>query len=433
MPVGNYTHTIIVATGGTPISGSPFSLGAGVTSFTIPGLTAATTYSYTVTTTGSCTTQGGTNSTMTECPTPGTPTAVGFTGTSTSTSATLTTVGFTGVSPTPTAYVVVRSTAPLTGTPTSGVVPTVGTPALAGTSGIGDIVVASGGTATSYPQTGLVANQLYFYTVFAYNNTNCTSGPQFSVVSALNSNSLITCPPPSTITNGPVVPTTTTIPITINDNAGGGAVPVGSYTHSIIVATGGTAIPTSPYAVGAGITSFTITGLNAATTYSYTVTTTGSCTTVGGSNTINTECPTPGIPTAVGFTSTSTSTSATVTTVSFTGVSPTPTAYVVVQSIAPLTGTPTNGIIPTVGTALAGTSGAGDIVVQTGSTFISYPETNLVANQLYFYTVFAYNNTNCTSGPQFSAVSTLNSNSLITCPSASTILNRCKYETVLFL
>ena len=83
---------------------------------------------------------------------------------------------------------------------------------------------------------------------------------------------------------------------------------------------------------------------------------------------------------------------------SFTGVTPAPTGYLVLYSTSATAPTVVDG-----STYSSGSTPAGTNFVQSGTT-TSYSLTGLNPTTTYYTYVYAYNNTNCTGGPVYSAV-----------------------------
>ncbi len=127
-------------------------------------------------------------------------------------------------------------------------------------------------------------------------------------------------------------------------------------------------------------------------------------------------CTTPSAqPTALTFpTLTSTSLNG-----SFTAASPAPSGYLIVRSNSATPPTLTNGTTYAVGsTAL----GAGTLVIQGSavtSNAVSFSDSGLTSNTLYYYHIFSYNNS-CTGAPFYNSSTPL-SNSAITCAVAPTV------------
>jgi endonuclease I len=96
-------------------------------------------------------------------------------------------------------------------------------------------------------------------------------------------------------------------------------------------------------------------------------------------------------PTALTLTAAATTTNG-----NFTAPAIAPTGYLVVRSTsATLTNTPTDGTNYTVGTALGG----GTVIAKTADVF--FTDNGLMPTTTYYYFVFAFNNDNCSGGPNY--------------------------------
>ncbi len=316
-----------------------------------------------------------------------------------------------------TGYLVVytnTSTAPTS--PVDGITYTAGAAALGGT------IVSSTNT-TTFNATGLSGYTQYWFWVFGYNNTGCTSGPKYYTVSPLSNNSYTACVAPTQPTSLSLTPTPTTI--------------AGSFTPSVnadaylVVRMSTSANPTNPtngttYTAGASAlggyiesagtaTSFTSTGLTNNTQYWYTIFAYdyNSCATVAyqttaplkaNTTTLLAPCVAPTAqPTTLILTPAATSIAG-----SFTA-SGSADGYLVVRTTT--SSAPTN---PTdVTTYTAGASALGGLIIYSGSS-TSFSSTSLTAHQQYWYWVYGYNNS-CSGGPLYYTVSPLTGNSYTTC------------------
>ena len=60
---------------------------------------------------------------------------------------------------------------------------------------LGGGIILSSGASTSFSTTGLSSNTIYYFFVFSFNNTNCTSGPKYLTASPLNASQATAYPP----------------------------------------------------------------------------------------------------------------------------------------------------------------------------------------------------------------------------------------------
>ncbi|HNF02432.1 MAG TPA: endonuclease [Ferruginibacter sp.] len=101
-------------------------------------------------------------------------------------------VSYTASSPAASGYLVVRSlSATLGATPVDGTTYTVG-------QALGSGFIADNSATTSFTDNGLAANTLYYYFVFAYNNTSCSGGPAFQSANPLTGSASTLPFPPCT-------------------------------------------------------------------------------------------------------------------------------------------------------------------------------------------------------------------------------------------
>ena len=94
---------------------------------------------------------------------------------------------FTAASPAPSNYLVVRNTSGVAPSPVNTTSYTIGSTALGGTN-----VVVDNDTNTSFSDTGLTANTLYYYFIFSFNSSGCSGGPLYLTSSPLNGNTTTT-------------------------------------------------------------------------------------------------------------------------------------------------------------------------------------------------------------------------------------------------
>ena len=198
------------------------------------------------------------------CTTPGTPTAMTFSGTNSSS----TTVNFT-TSGSPDGYLLVKSILPLT----SGPVNT--TNYSAGASVGGGTVVGVYSTATAYTVTGLAGNTQYYFTLYPFNGGiggSCGGGP---IYGSSASNYVNTCPAtPTSISSSGV--TSSGFNLSWSSSLSGGA--ASSLSYSIDVSTTNTfsvVVTGSPFSVTDPTTTLSIGGLTPGTTYYYRITAVG--------------------------------------------------------------------------------------------------------------------------------------------------------------
>ena len=168
---------------------------------------------------------------------------------------------FTAAASAPSGYLVVRSTSATPPTPVDGTTYAVGSTSL----GAGTSVVANA-SATTFTSNALAGNTTYYYHIFSYNNAACLGGPKYNTVTPL-SNSATTCPA------APATTAATTI--TAADFTANWTAPTnGANSYLLYVATdiGFTNVVPGYNGLNVGaVTSYTVTGLTAATNYYYRV------------------------------------------------------------------------------------------------------------------------------------------------------------------
>ena len=326
-------------------------------------------------------------------------------------------------------YLVVYSTsATLTALPVNGTTYTAGT-------ALGNATVVSSSTSTSFALSGLTAATTYYVSVFAYNATSCTGGPNYRTTSPLSgtfTTAFNACVAPTIAPTNLVFGTTTTSSASGSFTAGvaNGYLVVYSTSATLtslpvngITYTAGAALGNATVVSSGTSTSFALSGLTAATTYYVTVFAYNATSCTGGPNYRTTSplsgtfttafnaCVAPTIaPTNLVFGTTTTSSASG----SFTaGVA---NGYLVVYSTsATLTALPVNGTTYSAGATLGNAT-----VVSSGSA-TSFSLTGLATNTVYYVSVFGYNNTNCSGGPAYSATALSGSFSTSTAPCVAPI------------
>lgn len=131
------------------------------------------------------------------------------------------------------------------------------------------------GASTAIADTGLTPNTRYYYFIYAFNNASCAGGPAYNTAGPLGGNGL-TCPAiPNTVTTSGVTSNGFTVNWTAPTGGTSGTI---TYTLQITSDAGYTVnIGASPYTLGAAITSQSITGLTAGTTYYYRIRANNGC------------------------------------------------------------------------------------------------------------------------------------------------------------
>ncbi|WP_284651382.1 T9SS sorting signal type C domain-containing protein [Flavobacterium terrisoli] len=184
------------------------------------------------------------------------------------------------------------------------------------------------------------------------------------------------------------------------------------YSTSNTAPTAGTSASGS---VGPTVLTTGISGLSAATTYYFWVRSNCDGTNKSiwtGPGTFVTACSVPNNPSSLVFSSVT----ATTLNLNFTAASPVPTAYVIFRSTSSMAPAPLNGTTYNSGTSYTFGSDSYTCVANANSTTLS--QTGLTANTNYYYYVFSRDNTNsCFGAPWYS---TGVSASQITCPAAPT-------------
>ncbi|WP_034672200.1 GEVED domain-containing protein [Epilithonimonas caeni] len=316
---------------------------------------------------------------------------------------------------TPSGYMVVRSTSATAPTPVNGTTYAVGSTVL----GTGTYVVQNS-TSISFTDSSLTSNTIYYYYVFSYNNS-CTGAPYYLTTSPLTGNK-ITCAAAPTAATTPVTSITSNS-ATINwvASVAGGSAGTINYTVEVYTDSGyTTAIPGSPFNAGTS-TAQNITFSNAATTYYYRIkANNGSCDSTYLTGSFIPACA---APTSLAASATSTATGITSVTGSFTATSnsPAPTGYVVVRSTSSSLPSLSGGATYTVG---ANSSVAPNGYIEyVGTSAGSWTSSGLSSGTAYYYFVFSYNNTSCSSGPLYSASATQTNATTNACPSFSSVIS----------
>ncbi|WP_309640134.1 fibronectin type III domain-containing protein [Flavobacterium sp.] len=297
-------------------------------------------------------------------------------------------------------YLVIQSTSATPPTqPTNGTIYNAGNIA---TLGAGLTFIQSAATA-SFTATSLTGNTYYYYYIFAYNNSGCLGGPAYNISGPLVGTG-VTCPAiPNTVGTASV----TSSGFTINWTApSGGSASAITYTVQITTDAGYTLnVGLSPFTISAPTVTLNVAGLSSNTLYYYRILASNGCSSAYVSSSVTTLFPPCVAPVSqansfVLGTITSSSIPA-----SFSG---TANGYLVVRS---LTNTPpsqpVNGTIYSAGNVT--TLGAAFSFVQSGAS-TSFAGTGLASNTQYFYFIYAYNNSSCSSGPMYNVSGPLTGN-----------------------
>lgn len=314
---------------------------------------------------------------------------------------------FTAASVAPSGYLVLRSTSATPPSPG----PVNGTVYAAGNT-INGATVVSATTTTSFSATGLTSNTQYYFYIYAYNDA-CSGAPYYQTTSPLTNNATTCAAAPTGAINSGITGTDATISWTAS--AAGGSAGTITYTLEVYTNAGYTTpISGSPFAVGTALT-YTLSGLTPSTSYYYRVkASNGSCDSSYLTGTFQTNCTTPAAqPTSLVLSSvSSTSLSG-----SFSAASPAPSGYLIIRSTSATAPVPVNGTTYAVGSNL----GVGTYVVQGSavtSTAVTFTDTGLTTNTLYYYYIYSYNNS-CNGAPYYLTGSPLTNNAT-TCPAAPT-------------
>lgn len=278
-------------------------------------------------------------------------------------------------------------------------------------SNFGTGTVLTNTSSNSFTANGLSPLTRYYFSVYAYKN--CSEGIRYyqgnALLGSVNTLSLCTAPAsqPTALTFGNSTASTISGSFTatnanqyvvvLSSSATLSALPVNTISYAVNDSIGGGKVIYS----GTG-TTFTATGLNAASTYNVFVFAANSSSCSGGPvyrtvspltgsiATANPPCNAPASqPTSLSFSG--------ITTSSISG-SFTPTAasgYVVLMSTSSsLTQQPVNGVSYTGGTTL----GNATVINNSANSFTA---SSLISNTGYYFFVFAFNNTSCTGGPVY--------------------------------
>lgn len=147
------------------------------------------------------------------------------------------------------------------------------------------------GASTTITDTGLTGNTLYYYFIYAYNNTSCSGGPAYNTSGALTGNG-ITCPAvPSSVASSGI----TSGGFTLNWSAPtGGSASTLTYSVQVTTDAGYTAnVSGSPFSVSAPTVTLNITGLNTGTIYYYRILAGNGCNSAYVTGSITTLTPNP--------------------------------------------------------------------------------------------------------------------------------------------
>ena len=307
-------------------------------------------------------------------------------------------------------YLVVRTTnASLSSNPVDGTVYNAG-------SSLGGGTVVYRGTLNNFSATGLSSGTAYNFFIFSLKSTSCSGGPKYLTSSPLTGSAstlLPACAAPS------AQPATLSFSNTTSNSF------AGSFTASVaneflVVLSSSSSLSTNPVngavynagdvlgngiVIGRGtVTSFTATGLNPNTAYYVFVFALNNTNCNGGpvyltasplsgsNTTLYPPCIAPAAqPTGLSFTSiTSNSIDG-----AFTAAAGTDNYLVVMSTSSSLSALPWNGNLYTIGNSI----GSGVVISNNAST--SFSSAGLSNNTVYYFFVFAYNNTACAGGPLF--------------------------------
>jgi len=197
-----------------------------------------------------------------------------------------------------TGYLVTLSVGALSTNPVNGTVYTAG-------SSLGNGVVVQGSSVTNFTATSLSGNTRYTYSIFSYNNSNCTGGPAYNIVSPLLGTA-VSCPATPSQPNAPVI-AANSFRLSWTSSKGGGANPV---SYNLEVATNANFTQTiagSPFTINdtaavQPLMSYTVTGLTPTTTYYYRLKANG-CNASSVSGNVTTACNPAPLPYAQSFNS----------------------------------------------------------------------------------------------------------------------------------
>ncbi|MGL2964504.1 fibronectin type III domain-containing protein [Flavobacterium sp. RSB2_4_14] len=314
---------------------------------------------------------------------------------------------FTAASPAPNKYLIVRSTsasAPSPG-PVDGIIYLVN-----GSVGGGTIV--SNTNATSFTATGLTPGTQYYFYVYSFNDTACSSGPVYLTTSILSGTRTTLCATGTTVASNTITTTSANITWT-----GTGNYIVEYGLTGFTPGTGATAGVGGTIASSTATSPYALTGLTATTTYQVYVRQVCALGGYSANSTVHaftTACATPTAqPTSLVFgTTTDTSIAG-----SFTAASPAPNKYLVVRSTsatAPSPG-PVNGTTYLVNGVFSGAT----VVSNTNAT--SFTATGLTPGTQYYFYVYSFNDTACSGGPVYLTTSILSGTRTTLCATGTTV------------
>ncbi len=287
---------------------------------------------------------------------------------------------------------------------------------------LGGGTVVSSGTATSFNSSGLSSNTIYYYFMFAYNNTGCSGGPKYLATAPLSSSQATPYPP----CIAPSAQPTALSFSGVTSSSMNGSFTAAAAAGYVVVQSTGSSLSAGPVdgtnyssgnTLGGGIVVssgasalFSASGLSSNTTYYFFVFSYNNTNCTGGPKYLTSgplsasqatpypACVTPSAqPTAISFSAvTSSSMNGSFTSAQGAG------GYLVVQSTSnSLSASPVDGTNYSAGNILGG----GTVISNSSSA--SFSTAGLNSNTTYYFFVFSYNNTSCIGGPKYLTASPL--------------------------